>query len=562
VTVSGAASGAYKFGRADCLAGKTAVFSWDFTGSNYQQGLYNITLRATKNSDCTANSAGDTTYALPTTATQGSSNAINLTDFLFDATAASTCSATSTPANPGSSYFCVVTYLATSPSTISDYAYVNVKYAMQPPSAPVSVAAEGGDSLLRVSWQAGNANDDLASTAIYVVPSGDAITTSTAAVSQVSAVTSQVVLNDSDGASLLNGSPYDVRLRALDSYNNWSDFSGLVTATPQPVDDFYRRYRGAGGQATGCSSIAGGWWAALGLGALLFAGRRRTARARGGRSAGRWASGPLTLLLALLLPPVGATAAEAGPAASTLLGDADAPVFVPRAASGPVGQSRSPRWLLVSVAFDQYNPNVDSEADLNGATPYADIFQGRVPWRVQAEVALEVWHNPYLGSALLGVTAGFWQNIGKGFYAGGPLAGQRSNDTALLNIWPLGLRATWRYDALADRWRYFPLIPYAQVGLMAAGWVAYNGAGEVAHARPPDTGKGAGWTTGVTAALGVAVTLDAIDPIISNEAYVDLGLQRTSLFAEYGWTKLDSFGSNTALILTDRAWRLGLAVEF
>ena len=46
-------------------------------------------------------------------------------------------------------------------------------------------------------------------------------------------------------------------------------------------------------------------------------------------------------------------------------------------------------------------------------------------------------------------------------------AGDRSDDTALLNIWPLGLIATWRLDALADQYRWFPLIPYAQAGLTA-----------------------------------------------------------------------------------------------
>jgi hypothetical protein len=34
------------------------------------------------------------------------------------------------------------------------------------------------------------------------------------------------------------------------------------------------------------------------------------------------------------------------------------------------------------------------------------------------------------------------------------------------------------------------------------------------------------------------------------------------LFAEYGWTFLNDFNRGGALILTDRAWRFGLAVEF
>ena len=40
------------------------------------------------------------------------------------------------------------------------------------------------------------------------------------------------------------------------------------------------------------------------------------------------------------------------------------------------------------------------------------------------------------------------------------------------------------------------------------------------------------------------------------------GIQRTSLFAEYGWTRLDDFHKSGTLILSDRAWRFGLSVEF
>ncbi|HEY4730002.1 MAG TPA: hypothetical protein VIH41_02645, partial [Myxococcales bacterium] len=74
--------------------------------------------------------------------------------------------------------------------------------------------------------------------------------------------------------------------------------------------------------------------------------------------------------------------------------------------------------------------------------------------------------------------------------------------------------------------------------------------------------SGKGWTNGYTAALGVALNLNVIDVELAREAYLDTGIQRTSLFAEYGWTYLDNFGKSGALILTDRSWRFGLAVEF
>ena len=56
--------------------------------------------------------------------------------------------------------------------------------------------------------------------------------------------------------------------------------------------------------------------------------------------------------------------------------------------------------------------------------------------------------------------------------------------------------------------------------------------------------------------------LDALDPDLSREAFEGTHIQRTSVFAEYGWTRLDGFHNGRALILSDRAWRFGLAMEF
>jgi hypothetical protein len=96
---------------------------------------------------------------------------------------------------------------------------------------------------------------------------------------------------------------------------------------------------------------------------------------------------------------------------------------------------------------------------------------------------------------------------------------------------------------------------------MRALWASYSGTGSVSKDLQRG-GRGSGWTSGYTAALGFALNLDAIDPELAREAYVSTGIQRTSLFAEYAWTQLDNFHKAGALILSDRAWRFGLAVEF
>jgi hypothetical protein len=212
----------------------------------------------------------------------------------------------------------------------------------------------------------------------------------------------------------------------------------------------------------------------------------------------------------------------------------------------------------VAFKIDKYDPKVDSESGLTGQ-PYHEIFGGRIPLRYQLEIDWQVWHPHPFGSLLLGVSIGFWQNFGKGVLAKDPT--QKSDDTALLNVTPFGLVGTWRFDWLNYRWPRFPVVPYAQAGLMRALWTSYNGTHDVSH-DPKNTGRGSGWSYGYTTALGFALTLDSIDPELAREAYLDTGIQRTSFFAEYGWTRLDNFHSSGGLILTDRAWRFGLALEF
>jgi hypothetical protein len=336
----------------------------------------------------------------------------------------------------------------------------------------------------------------------------------------ISAQTSTEATRTDDGTSLVNGNLYDVSVVAVDNYGNVSALSTpFQGAQPVTIDDFYNTYRNQGGHAQGgggCGSAGGHTWiAGLALAAALLARRRRKARAG--------------LLGALLL---GALALPAQAASK---------------------YDRAPRKLLFELKLDRYSPQVDSEAGLTG-TPYRDVFGTRRPLRWQLEVDWEVAH-PF-GSLLLGGTVGYWQNIGKGLLPDGT----PSQDTALFDVIPFGIVATYRFDYLADRFSWFPLIPYAQAGLSRALWASFNGRGDVSQRATG--GHGSGWTNGYTTALGVAFALDALDPALSREAYTVMGIQRTSFFAEYGWTRLDNFRSGNALILSDRGWRFGLSLEF
>ncbi len=394
----------------------------------------------------------------------------------------------------------------------------------------------------------------------------DEFTGASPVVSPTSAGTT-IVDHASGGAALENGRHYLVRLKAVDSFTNVSGFTGTYAGTPTPIDDFYSYYQGQGGTAEGgggCGAAGAGWTAGVLLMAWLAA-RRRGGSGKGG-----------TALLVFALVTGAAAAAQAEEPAQQSMPAPDPTALGPQ--FRPLTRSdRVPRVFFFAIKLDRYDPQIDSQPGLVNpntggvGTPYHDIFGTRIPLRVQGEASWALLHRPWLGSLLAGGTFGFWQNIGRGRYAttvtdsNGVVVhskGDVSDDTALLDIWPMGAVATWRLDQLADRYRWFPLVPYAQAGLMTALWASYNGAGKVSKGSAAKPGHGSGWTYGYTAALGVALALDVIDPQLSNEAYVDLGLQRTSLFAEYAWTKLDDFGGGKALVLSDRQWRFGLSLEF
>jgi len=418
-------------------------------------------------------------------------------------------------ANPLTNMLCVQ-YSLTSGSSVST-ASVNVKYALAPPFPPIDIGVAPGDGHLKLNWSPGDPAEIIVQYDVHVEPETGGVDGGVAAT--VTSAHADVSTTD-DGQPLQNDAGYFITIVATDSYGNVSQPSLEVLGIPVATADFYNHYRDEGGSARGCASGGASAWIA-GIAIALSLLLRRRSKARNGAS--------LVALLAVLAPAARADESERHPS------------------------------FLIGFKIDRYDPKVDSEPGLTG-TPYHDVFGTRRPLRYQLEFDWEVAH-PF-GALLVGATVGFWQNYGKAILRSSPPGNpQPSQDTTVLNVFPIGLIATYRFDWLANRWSRFPFIPYAQVGLMRALWMSYNGKGDV-PSDPVNGGRGKGWTNGYTAALGLALSLNVIDVELAREAYLDTGIQRTSLFAEYGWTFLDDFNKGGALILTDRAWRFGLAVEF
>jgi hypothetical protein len=518
-------------------------FHWDLTNiGGLGTGQVINVVKARSSSTC-----GTTTVTAPDTITTAPSQTVTGQDSVTaaamildpDGGLPGGCNNTTTSsATPWTTFYCIQVGTSVAGGSVV-FEDVQINYATAPPTTPTELTVQPGDSHLKAFWQVGNAAENISTYDVHVLPldAGTPVNLANAAVPGVSNQTTADATRTDDGVPLVNGQTYNVLVVANDRYGNQSEPSGAVPGTPVEVLDFYGLYRTEGGNAQGgggCSSAGAGVWVAI-LALLVGLAVRRHKKLRNG--AARSIGGTMLIaFFALLAPP------------------ARAEVFP------TTGYQRPPRFLLVAVKADRYDPKVDSEPGLTGS-PYHQIFGGRIPLRWQLEVDWEFWH-PF-GSFMIGGTVGYWQNIGKGLVAStATTTGVKSDDTALLDVIPFGAVLTYRFDVLADMWPRFPVIPYGQIGLTRALWASFNGVGNVSPDPTGSGGHGSGWTWGYTTALGLALALDSLDPDLSREAYLDTGIQRTTIFAEYGWTRLDGFHSNSSLILTDRAWRFGLAMEF
>jgi hypothetical protein len=531
VTVNGSKTDVL-VGAANC---KTLALNAAWTLANAPIGDKVQVMGVRNSSNCTSTTVSDPDKVFDTrTATtqtgsfvvQAAQMIIATTDGGVPATCDDAVVTARTSANPFTAVLCVQDQIPTiTGGSQVDTGSVNVSFALAKPTTPKDLNVAEGDSHLKVSWSPGDAAEKIARYDVHVVPAGQ--TPDGGRADEVTGTNSDITRTD-DGTLLQNDAGYSVTVVATDVYGNVSSPSAPArcddagVCTPRALADFYNHYRDVGGAALGghgCSTGGMGIWGIALAAVLLGAFRKRKAA--------------LLLGFALLAPAARAQAPD-----------------------------RPDRKVLVAFDLGRYDPQIDSESGLNGQTPYHDIFGSKKPLRYQLEVDWEVAH-PF-GTILLGGKIGFWQNAGKAVQLKPAADGSfvPSQDTATLDILPVSALLTWRFDWLADKYARFPFIPYGQIGLSRALWASFSGTGAVSRRNKADGGTGSGWTNGWTAAVGMALNLNAIDPGLAREAYIDTGIQRSSVYAEYGWTRLDNFGQSGALILSDKGWRFGLAVEF
>jgi len=145
------------------------------------------------------------------------------------------------------------------------------------PTNSLDGAADAGDAETTVVATGGG---------IYIPPAGHVLNLNPNIGSTVTGGTSSTFLVK----GLLDGVNYNVVIAAVDNFGNVGPPSGIACGIPAPVNDFWKDYRNAGGQAGGgfCAleavgTPAGSTVAFGAFGALVVAGFRRRRDRRSGR---------------------------------------------------------------------------------------------------------------------------------------------------------------------------------------------------------------------------------------------------------------------------------------
>jgi uncharacterized protein (TIGR03382 family) len=146
------------------------------------------------------------------------------------------------------------------------------------PSAPVGVGVSPGDRALNVSWSPGDDTDTPEAVEYEVIATvdPDLVTTSGPTDPNSSHSSGRTSKEDTRLEGLVNGVTYKVVVFAYSLAGNQSAASEEQRGTPQPVDDFWDSYVGAGGREQGgCATGSAGTLALLAAAAALAVLRRR-----------------------------------------------------------------------------------------------------------------------------------------------------------------------------------------------------------------------------------------------------------------------------------------------
>jgi len=208
-------------------------------------------------------------------------------------------------------------------------------------------------------------------------------------------------------------------------------------------------------------------------------------------------------------------------------------------------ERHSPRAWTFHLQFGGYFPQIDQEAGLTDA-PFERVFGDSN--RLLTQVGLERYVFDDFGTLGIGVSVGYAEFYGKGFFAAGPQAGERSTDNTSFRTVPLQAFAAYRFDVLAQK-AGVPLVPYAKAGV--GSWFWWTGG---------NSGQRAGYSYGG----GLQVLLDFFDPRLAAEFDREVGVNNSYVYVDWARWKVTGFigDSNGFDLSDDGILSVGLALDF
>ena len=234
------------------------------------------------------------------------------------------------------------------------------------------------------------------------------------------------------------------------------------------------------------------------------------------------------------------------------------------------GRVESPQRFAVEVKFGPYLPDVDRRYTGDGFGPYATIFgetddlgvTNGAPKRGLFTVFSFEWQFVHLGGPFsLGTTVGIFGDRADALIVDDVAEGESvrsSADRTRFSVVPVTVLLGYRFELLADRFRV-PLVPYARGGVAYGFWWERKG-GTFATDSAGNQARGGSWGWQVN--LGLMLRLDFLERASAVDLDRLTGINHTYLFGEWQFSRLDTFGSETAMSVGDDTFLLGLAFEF
>jgi opacity protein-like surface antigen len=212
--------------------------------------------------------------------------------------------------------------------------------------------------------------------------------------------------------------------------------------------------------------------------------------------------------------------------------------------------------FAIEVRVALYQPQVDSDPQLRGATPYASTFGNGMHFEGAMEFDWQALRIPDVGTLGPGISLGYTNMNGTAQRVDGGYPA--SSEGTTLEILPMYLVGVFRLDAL---WRqlHVPLVPYAKAGLGYALWRASN---TVGTSVAPNGVVGEGHTWGSQLAAGLAFNIGVFDPGSVRQLDEATGINNTYLFAEYMLSTLDGIAQKDPLRVGSDSFVFGATFEF